>query len=61
MYYSLLFDGCGTTSVRARTANDAISVGMLMAQRGRKNVRIITPDRKTVPLHQFSTAMQQAE
>ena len=55
--YRLKFDGSGSTSVRARTPHDAISVGRLIAGNGCKNVEIITRNDKSYTLDQFYAGM----
>jgi hypothetical protein len=56
-FYNVTFDGCGSTSVIARTSHDAASHGRRFAQIGRTNVRITTPDARTYTLEQVDAAL----
>ncbi|WP_066562921.1 hypothetical protein [Sphingobium sp. TKS] len=42
MSYDVLFDGCGTTRVRAACMEQAITTGRSLLERGRRNI-IIQP------------------
>ena len=51
--YTLTFDGCGTTMVKARTTLDAILSGQTIERNGRKNVRIASENGCLYTLGQF--------
>lgn len=52
-YYNVTFDGCGSTLVRARTADDAMLLGRQFSQNNRTNVRITTPDAQSFTVDEF--------
>jgi hypothetical protein len=55
-YYNVTFDGCGSTKVKARTPDDAVSHARRFANIGRKNVRITTPDARTLSLEEIDAS-----
>lgn len=48
MSYRIRFEGCGTTTVRARSHPDALAIAAGLLRRGRKNVVIAAPDGSVV-------------
>ena len=60
-YYSVTFDKSGSTSVRARTLDDAVSMGAQFVRGGHTNVRITTPDARNFTLDEFQAVMEQPE
>jgi hypothetical protein len=56
-FFSITFDESGSTSVKARTAEEAVSLGKQFFQNGRTNVRIATPGAKTFALAEFEAAL----
>ena len=56
-YYNVTFDGCGSTFVKARTPDDAVSYGKQFARIGRTNVRITTPDARSFTLEEVDAAL----
>lgn len=57
VYYSVTFDGFGSTSVRASTPDDAVSTGQQFARSGNTNVRITTSDAIGFTVAKFQAAM----
>ena len=47
MDYRIRFEGCGSTTVCARSHPDALTVARLLLSRGRRNVVICSPDGST--------------
>jgi nitroreductase len=60
-YYSVTFDTSGSTSVRARTADDAIFMGEQFTRNGRTNVQITTPDARSFTLQEFQATIEPSE
>lgn len=56
-YYNVTFDGCGSTRVKARTPDDAVSNGQRLAEIGRANVRITTPDARSFTVEEVKSAL----
>ena len=52
-YYSVTFEGAGSTSVKARSAEDAMYFGRYFTRRGRANVRIATSDACSFTIEEF--------
>jgi hypothetical protein len=56
-YYNVTFDGCGSTLVKARTRDDAVSFGRQFARNGRTNVRITTPDASSFTVEELDAVL----
>ena len=51
--FSITFDESGSTSVRARTPEEAVSLCKQFSQMGRTNIQIVTPGAKSFALNEF--------
>ena len=56
-YYNVTFDGSGSTLVKARTSDVAVSHGRKFVHIGRTNVRITTPDARSYTLEEVAAAL----
>jgi hypothetical protein len=59
-YYNVTFDGCGSTSVLARTPDDAVSYGRQFSRNGRTNVRITSPDANSFTVEELDAVLAAA-